>query len=331
MGSVLRAGRVKRNPSAASTNGGNMTSASIWRNIPRSLPLRLCRGNRSHRPWRHPSQTHGSGPVQARKCRVTLSRDQRVVIYLGDDEKNEYIYKFVSSDRYDPSNRTGNLKLLETGTLHVARFLPGGKGEWIPLIQGRHGLTEENGFAKQEDIAVHTRQAADRVGATMMDRPEWISVHPHSKEVFVTLTNNSQRGKQEPSVNPIDGSAIAGKSQPPVDAANPRTNNVFGHILKWAEDDGDAAAAAFAWDRFLLAGDPGLDSPETTEKVDIIGDPFGSPDGPHVRSPRHPVDPDGCLHQDPSQKNTPTSEQYDAGSRSRHQDRAAFSDWPQRM
>lgn len=230
-------------------------------------------------PVATPRKHTALGRFKHENAAVTLSQDQRVVIYLGDDEKNEYIYKFVSKDRFDPSNRNGNLKLLENGTLHVARFLPGGRGEWIPLIQGGHGLTQENGFAKQEDIAVHTRQAADRVGATMMDRPEWISVHPHSKEVYVTLTNNSLRGKPEPSVNPIDGSATAGKSQPPVDAANPRKNNVYGHILKWAEDGGDAAAAAFIWDRFLLAGDPGLDSPETTEKVDIIGDPFGSPDG----------------------------------------------------
>ena len=80
-----------------------------------------------------------------------------------------------------------------------------------------NGLISENGFSSQGDVSVRTRQAADRVGATMMDRPEWIAVHPNTGEVFVTLTNNKQRGKGADTINPVDGTTLAGKSEPPTD------------------------------------------------------------------------------------------------------------------
>lgn len=213
------------------------------------------------------------GRFKHENAAVTLTADRRVVVYMADDEKNEYIYKFVSSHTVT-ENRAANLDLLTEGTLYVARFYPGGRGVWIPLRHNENGLTAENGFAAQADICVRTRQAADRVGATMMDRPEWIAVHPTTNEVFVTLTNNNLRGKLPPSTHAPDGTAGAATAQPPLDAANPRANNVFGHILKWKEDDGDSAATAFAWEHFLLAGDPNIDA-----QVSIHGDAFGSPDG----------------------------------------------------
>jgi len=107
-----------------------------------------------------------------------------------------------------------------------------------------------------------------------MDRPEWIAIHPETKEVFVTLTNNNQRGKLPASINQADGTAEAGKAQPPVDAANPRSDNIYGHIVRWTEANRDAASTTFTWDHFLLAGDPEQDS-----QVSIRGDSFGSPDG----------------------------------------------------
>jgi hypothetical protein len=214
------------------------------------------------------------GRLKHENAAVTLALDRRVVVYMGDDEKNEYIYKFVSSNYYDANERQANRRLLEAGTLYVARFYSDGTGEWLELTHGSNGLTRENGFENQADISVRTRQAGDRVGATMMDRPEWIAIHPQTGEVFVTLTNNSQRGKLPVSSNNSDGSTEASKAQPPVDAANPRSDNVYGHIVRWMEADGKAAATKFTWEHFLIAGDPDQDG-----QVSIHGDCFGSPDG----------------------------------------------------
>ncbi|MEZ0388008.1 MAG: PhoX family phosphatase [Verrucomicrobium sp.] len=204
------------------------------------------------------------GRIKHENAAVTLSKGKRAVVYMGDDEKNEYIYKFVSTGTYDPANREANLKLLETGTLYVAQFTEGGTGKWLPLVHNEHGLTKDNGFEAQSDISVRTRQAADRAGATTMDRPEWVAVHPTTGKVFVTLTNNSSRGEESSKVN----------------SANPRTKNVFGHIISWDEAGGDAAAETFQWSIFLLAGDPTIPPAKEDEpKVNIKGDIFGSPDG----------------------------------------------------
>ena len=192
---------------------------------------------------------------------VTLAADNRVVVYSGDDERNEYVYKFVSAGRYVPSDRTANLKLLEQGTLYVARFNPDGSGQWLPLVHGQGGLDAAAGFQSQADVLVNVRAAADALRPTKMDRPEWIAVHPRSSEVYVTLTNNNTRGTDK---------------GPATDPANPRANNVFGHIARWKED-GDAAATRFAWDVFLLCGDPA--SPEEGKRGNVKGDVFGSPDG----------------------------------------------------
>jgi secreted PhoX family phosphatase len=206
---------------------------------------------------------------------TTLARDRRVVIYSGDDQRNEYIYKFVSREAFDPAQPARNRDLLDAGTLYVAQFHPDGTGTWLELVHGRNGLTPENGFPDQAEVLIRARQAADRVGATMMDRPEWMAVHPHSGEVYCSLTNNKSRGGT--TVNAADGSTPAGGASPPVDAVNPRADNVFGHIVRWREAGGDAAATSFAWDVFIQCGDPS--HPDPGKRGDIKGDPFGSPDG----------------------------------------------------
>ena len=193
---------------------------------------------------------------------VTVAPDGRVVVYMGDDERFEYIYKFVSRRRYDPKNRAANLGLLEDGTLYVARFDADGSGLWLPLIHGRNGLDAGAGFPSQAEIAVHTRAAADRLGATKMDRPEWIAIHPRTGEIYCTLTNNANRGRE---------------GQPAPDRANPRAENAFGHIIRWRERGGDATETAFAWDLFVLAGDPAHADP--AKRGTVKGDGFGSPDG----------------------------------------------------
>ena len=158
-----------------------------------------------------------------------------LVAYSGDDSRFEYIYKFVSARPYEAA--TADSGLLDDGTLYVARFKSDGSGEWLALKFGENGLTEENGFTSQADVLVNTRLAADHVGATKMDRPEWGAVDPQTGTVYFTLTNNTKR------------------TQAQVDAANPRAKNAFGQIIRWTEDGNEHAATAFTWDLFLIAGD----------------------------------------------------------------------------
>jgi secreted PhoX family phosphatase len=193
---------------------------------------------------------------------VTQAADGRVVVYTGDDERFEYIYKFVSRDPYTGGGRTSARDLLDHGTLYVARFGDGGAGEWLELTHGTNGLVESAGFRDQSDVLVFARKAADTVGATRMDRPEWIAVHPETHEVACSLSNNARRG--EP-----------GKPGP--DAANPRAGNIYGHVIRWNEAGGDAAARTFTWSFFVLAGDPAHADP--AKRGTVKGDAFGSPDG----------------------------------------------------
>lgn len=204
-----------------------------------------------------------------RECSVlSLGADGRMAIYSGDDTKGEYVYKFVPAGRFDPANPRANRDLLDDGTLYVARFDAGGQGHWLALVHGEHGLTAENGFPDQATVLLNARAAADLAGATPMDRPEWVAVHPTTREVYVTLTNNDKRGTQHP-----------------LNAANPRPYNLHGHILRWTEAGGDPTATTFAWEVFLLAGErqqaKGTDGqPLPANLVGTHdGDLFSSPDG----------------------------------------------------
>ena len=213
-------------------------------------------------PSSTPVKRTALGRVKHEGATVALAADGRVVVYMGDDERFEYIYKFVTEGVYQPGNAAANRDLLDRGTLYVARFGADGTGEWIELTYGKNGLTEANGFRSQADVLINTRGAGDTVGATKMDRPEWIAVNPLNREVAISLTNNSNR---------------AAANMPPVDPANPRPANVYGHIVRWNEQGGDHAAGRFAWNIFLLAGDPR--QTDANKKGNIKGDTFGSPDG----------------------------------------------------
>jgi secreted PhoX family phosphatase len=216
-------------------------------------------------PWdlaSKPVKRTALGRFKHEGAALAIAPDGRVVYYLGDDEAFEYLYKFVSAKPWNPQDRAANRRLLDEGTLYVAQFSDDGRGVWLPLVHGKNGLTAENGFASQSDVLIHARLAADKVGATPMDRPEWIAVHPKSRDVYCSLTNNAKRGD----------SPRAG-----VGAANPRAENVFGHIIRWHEAAADPAAISFEWDIFLLAGDPAHADP--AKRGNIKGDAFGSPDG----------------------------------------------------
>jgi secreted PhoX family phosphatase len=214
------------------------------------------------------------GPVRA---------GEPLVWYMGDDARNEYIYKYVSAEAWDPRDAYSGLaagdKYLNNGTLYVAQFLPDGSGQWLELTFGINNITPQYApyaFADQADVLINTRHAADAAGATKMDRPEWAAVSPKNGDVYLTLTNTNASSR------PIAK----------VDAANPRfyndkrTNNNAdqkgnpnGHIIRWAEDGGYADALSFTWDVFLF----GARATADTTNVNLSGltddNDFSSPDG----------------------------------------------------
>jgi len=192
---------------------------------------------------------------------VGVTGDGRAVVYSGEDARFEYIYKFVSRDKIAPGGAKANATLLDHGTLHVARFDADGTGRWLPLVHGQGPLTPANGFSDQGEVVIKSRQASDLLGATKMDRPEWLAIDPKSGEVYCTLTNNSARG-------------VSGN--PGVDAANPRTNNTFGQIIRWKENK-DFDATTFTWNHLVLAGDPANARPDA--RGNIRGDLYACADG----------------------------------------------------
>jgi len=205
-----------------------------------------------------------------------------LVVYMGDDARNEYIYKFVSAQNWDPADAAGGLeigdKYLDEGTLYAAKFNDNGTGTWFELTTANPALA---GFTAAE-IAVNTRQAADAAGATKMDRPEWATVNPRTGEVYLTLTNSSSGSS---------GRGQGGSSSQPVDAANPRSydrdtgsitesldGNVNGHIIRWRENGNNAAATAFEWDIYLF-GSRASYGPDVNVSGLTADNDFSSPDG----------------------------------------------------
>ncbi|HYW18650.1 MAG TPA: PhoX family phosphatase [Nodularia sp. (in: cyanobacteria)] len=233
-------------------------------------------------PNSKPVKRTSMGRFRHESAQYVVDDNNGLAFYMGDDNVNEYIYKFVCSRQYNPKVRGANSDLLDNGTLYVAKFNDNGTGEWLPLVYGQRGLTPVNGFNSQAEVLIKTRQAADRVGATMMDRPEWVGVRPriggfNEVEVYCTLTNNSRRGTEPASVNNPDGTTPGGNARPPVDAANPRPNNVYGHVIRWRETGRSVTATTFNWDIFVLNGDK--KDPNPNRQGNINGDDFGSPDG----------------------------------------------------
>lgn len=211
---------------------------------------------------------------------------QKFAVYLGDDSRGEYFYKFVSDAVFDPADNARNDRMavsdkyFDAGILYVAKFNSDGTGSWTPLVFGQvpnraaQGTDVEYVFENQADILINARLAADAVGATRMDRPEWTATDNKTGEIYLTLTNNNA------TLRPLAGT----------DAANPRHyndprgaannfGNPNGHILRLRENGDNNAATSFIWDIYLFAAGSDLNA----QNINLSGltpeNDFSSPDG----------------------------------------------------
>ncbi len=189
-----------------------------------------------------------------------VNKDGRVVLYSGDDTRFEYVYKFVSKNKFDAGDREANKRLLSEGTLYVARFADDGTMRWLPLAHGEGPLTKENGFDGQADVLIDTRLAADKLGATCMDRPEDVQPNRVTGSVYVMLTNNKKRTEAE------------------TDGVNPRAKNLFGHIIEMFPPDGDHAAETFRWDVLVKCGPKGGSAGSSWNEKTTENGWFANPD-----------------------------------------------------
>lgn len=214
-----------------------------------------------------PKKRTALGRTKHEGAESIVAKNGKVVFYLGDDERFDYVYKFVTDSTLNPDNRAANMDLLDSGTLYVAKFEEDGSMEWLPLVHGQGPLTAENGFTSQADVLIETRRAGDVLGATKMDRPEDVQPNEVNGKVYLMLTNNTRRKADQ------------------VDAANPRPENAFGHIIEISEADGDFTATKGRWEVLLKCGDPSVAEVGATFSTETTKNGwFGMPDNCAVDS-----------------------------------------------
>jgi len=213
-------------------------------------------------PGSTPMKRTALGRIKHENAELVVASDGRVVVYMGDDERGEFLYRYVSAGKYVEGGDAS--RLLVDGDLYVAKFNDDGTGMWVKLTP------EATGMASKAEICIHTRQAGSAVGATTMDRPEWVAAHPMKAEVYCCLTNNKNRGKKP----------NAGGDATPTNGPNPREGNNYGQIVRWRPAGGDHAADGFEWDLFVLAGNPTVHQDAYAGSKNVTAENmFNSPDG----------------------------------------------------
>ncbi|WDI31123.1 PhoX family phosphatase [Hyphococcus flavus] len=222
-------------------------------------------------PTSTPKKRTALGRTKHEGAESVIAPSGRVVVYSGDDERFDYLYKFVSKNKFVEGDRKANMSLLDEGVLYVARFNESGTVDWLPLTFGHGLLTPENDFHSQADVLIETRRAADLLEATPMDRPEDVEPDPRTGRVWVMLTNNHLRTEDQ------------------VNAANPRSENRFGHIIEIIEPNGDFTAKQSRWEFLVKCGDPDDPSSGAMWNAQTSANGwFGSPDN-------CAIDPSGRL------------------------------------
>ena len=212
-------------------------------------------------PISTPVKRTALGRFKHENAEMVHASDGRVVVYLGDDERGEYLYRYVSTGTWSEGTDGGDL--LNDGTLYVAKFNDDQTGEWLPLTPETTGM-------EAAEILCFTRMAASAAGGTTMDRPEWVAANPTKVEAYCALTNNRNRGVQ----------ANAGGDETPVNGPNPRETNHYGQIVRWMPRDENHAASKFGWDLYVMAGNPTVYDNEYGGSDNVNeGNMFNSPDG----------------------------------------------------
>ncbi len=191
-----------------------------------------------------PRKRTALGRLKHEAATTALTRDNRLAVYSGDDERFEHFYKFITAGQVS-QQRQRNVDLLDNGTLYAARLNDDGSGEWLPLLPGVGVLASWTAA----DIAINTREAARLMGATRMDRPEDMQVNPRNGKLYAAMTNNTNR-------------TASGTNA--INAANPRANNRHGHVIELTETGGDHASRTFRWEIFMLCGNPANPADEPT-------------------------------------------------------------------
>jgi secreted PhoX family phosphatase len=213
-------------------------------------------------PTSTPIKRTALGRFKHENAAMVQAADGRIVVYMGDDERGEYLYRFVSNGVWEEGTNGGDL--LNDGTLYVAKFNDDMSGAWLPLTPETTGM-------ELPEILAFTRMAASAAGGTTMDRPEWVAANPLKAEAYVALTNNSKRG---------EGATNAGGDDMSTNAANPRETNEYGQIVRWTPAGEDHAADAFTWDLYVMAGNPEVyDNVYGGSENVTAGNMFNSPDG----------------------------------------------------
>jgi secreted PhoX family phosphatase len=222
-------------------------------------------------PGSTPKKRTAMGRFKHEGAAGVISKDGRYVVYQGDDQRFDYVYKFVTEAKVDTANKAANRDILDKGTLYVAKYNADGTGEWMPLVFGQGPLIEANGFKSQADVLIDARLAADKLGATKMDRPEDVDVNPRTGKVYVMLTNNTRRKPGQE------------------DKANPRADNKYGHIIEMIAGNDDHVGTKFRWEVLVKCGDHMVASNGANfNKATTANGWFGMPDNAAF-------DPDGRL------------------------------------